>query len=145
MKHEYQTHADTLKSLSRSLDNDDIKILVLCLVDDVSITECVHTGQRGGGGDSRGSTTAKQYDNIECSFSPLLYIRKRSIEAYNTHTWPSSWAIVKAADRPLSWTMAQDCFLHIVPNSAKPNVSHLLRFARWQICSLWKSRRRREC
>ena len=45
-----------------------------------------------------------------------------------TYIWPSSWAIVKAALSPLSCTMAQDDFiLHIVPNSARPSVSHFCR------------------
>lgn len=41
-------------------------------------------------------------------------------------TWPNSWAMVNAADRPLSWTMAHDDGRHIVPSSASPNVSHFI-------------------
>ena len=40
-----------------------------------------------------------------------------------THTCPSSWAMVKAALRPLSWTIAQLLRLHMVPSSARPSVS----------------------
>lgn len=55
---------------------------------------------------------------------------------WSTYTCPSSWAMVKAAESPLSWTMAQDFGLHIVPNSANPNVSQFVLFAVRQICSL---------
>jgi len=45
----------------------------------------------------------------------------------HTHTCPSSWAIVKAALNPLSWTMEQlELLSHILPSSASPSVSHFL-------------------
>lgn len=53
-----------------------------------------------------------------------------------TYTCPNSWAIVNAADSPLSCTIAQEEGLHIVPNSAKPKVSHFFWLALRQICSL---------
>ena len=40
-----------------------------------------------------------------------------------TYTCPNSCAIVNAALKPLSCTIAQLCLPHIVPNSARPNVS----------------------
>lgn len=57
---------------------------------------------------------------------------------FDAYTCPSSCAIVKAADKPLSWTIAHDDGRHIVPNSANPNVSHFFWFAFRQICSLKK-------
>ena len=41
-----------------------------------------------------------------------------------TYRCPNSCAMVKAADSPLSCTMAQDAWReHIVPSSARPRVS----------------------
>ena len=41
--------------------------------------------------------------------------------ATDTYTWPSSWAMVKAALRPLSSTMEQLLSgSHTVPSSARP-------------------------
>lgn len=54
----------------------------------------------------------------------------------SSYTCPSSWAIVNAADNPLSWTTAHDARLHIVFNSARPNVSHFCSLALRHICSL---------
>lgn len=54
-----------------------------------------------------------------------------------THTWPISWAIVNAAARPLSWTIAhEDLGEHIRPNSANPKVSQFLWSELWQRFSL---------
>lgn len=58
------------------------------------------------------------------------------IKKLTTYTCPNSWAIVNAADKPLSWTIAQENGLHIVPNSANPNVSHFISVGLRQICSL---------
>ena len=61
-----------------------------------------------------------------------------------TYTWPNSWAMVNAALNPLSCTIAQLCLPHMVPNSARPNVSQfsLGRVGLRQISSLWKSKRK---
>ena len=55
-----------------------------------------------------------------------------------TYTWPNSWAMVNAALNPLSCTIAQLCLPHMVPNSARPNVSQfsLGRVGLRQISSL---------
>lgn len=67
---------------------------------------------------------------------PKVDVSSLNFKKNPTYTCPNSWAIVNAADRPLSWTIAQDDGRHIVPNSANPNVSHLIWFAFRQICSL---------
>lgn len=46
-------------------------------------------------------------------------------DLYRTYTWPSSWVIVNAADKPLSSMIAQlRNESHMVPSSARPSVSH---------------------
>lgn len=56
-----------------------------------------------------------------------------------TYTWPNSWAMVKAALSPLSWTMEHELELsHIVPSSASPSVSHFCIWGLRQIFSLPK-------
>lgn len=77
---------------------------------------------------------------VDCaskSFAGFLWTDKNESEmTWWTYTWPNSWAIVNAADNPLSWTMAHDDCRHIVPNSANPNVSHFIWLVLRQICSL---------
>lgn len=38
------------------------------------------------------------------------------------YTWPSSWAIVNPAGKPLSITMRHDDFRHMAPTLANPTV-----------------------
>ena len=57
--------------------------------------------------------------NSECRMNLVILTRQ-------TYTWPSSWAMVKAALSPLSWTMEHELEMsHMVPSSARPRVSHL--------------------
>lgn len=59
-----------------------------------------------------------------------------------TYTWPSSWAMVKAALSPLSCTMEHEVELsHIVPSSARPSVSHFSIWGFRQMFSLWDIKR----
>ena len=62
---------------------------------------------------------------LKLNAKPLLRMMPADARA---HMCPISWAIVNAAESPLSSIMAQlFCLSHIVPNSAKPRVSHLSR------------------
>ena len=59
-----------------------------------------------------------------------------------TYTWPSSWAMVKAALSPLSWTIEHELELsHMVPSSANPSVSHFCIWGFRQMFSLsnWRA------
>lgn len=66
--------------------------------------------------------------------------REVNSSGHHTYMCPNSWAMVKAADSPLSCTNEQDSLRQIVPSSARPSVSHLVSLGFRQICSRVRSR-----